>query len=65
MGTALLLHAVGEFRQRGLDQVDLTVESLNLGAYAFYQRVGMKRVRQYDEYAKPILSDDTASSQAG
>jgi hypothetical protein len=29
----------------GLDQVDLPVECLNPGAYAFKQRVGMKRVR--------------------
>jgi ribosomal protein S18 acetylase RimI-like enzyme len=64
LGTALLLHAAGEFRQRGLDQVDLTVESLNPGAYAFYQRFGMKRVRQYDEYARPILSGEATSSQA-
>ena len=37
LGTALLLHAFGEFR-----------------AFTFYQRVGMKRIRQYDEYEKPL-----------
>jgi GNAT superfamily N-acetyltransferase len=63
LGTALLLHAFCEFRQRGLDRVGLTVESLNPGSYTFYQKVGMKRVRQYDEYAKPLLPGNGASSR--
>ena len=54
LGTALLLHAFGEFRQRGLSEVGLTVDSDNPRAFTFYQRVGMKRVRQYDEYEKPL-----------
>lgn len=54
LGTALLLHAFGEFRKRGISEVGLTVDSHNPRAYAFYQRVGMKRVRQYDEYEKPL-----------
>jgi len=52
LGTALLLHAFGEFRKRGISEVGLTVDSHNPRAYAFYQRVGMKRIRQYDEYEK-------------
>ena len=64
LGTALLRHAFGELRLRGLATVGLAVESLNPGAYAFYQGVGMKRVRQYDEYTKPLLPGDGASSSA-
>jgi ribosomal protein S18 acetylase RimI-like enzyme len=54
LGTALLLHAFGEFNKRGFSEVGLTVESDNPRAFTFYQRVGMKRVRQYDEYEKPM-----------
>jgi ribosomal protein S18 acetylase RimI-like enzyme len=64
LGTALLRHAFGEFWQRELATVGLAVESLNPGAYAFYQRAGMKRVRQYDEYTKPLLPGYGASSSA-
>jgi len=54
LGAALLLHAFGEFRKRGFSEVGLTVDSDNPRAFTFYQRVGMKRVRQYDEYEKPL-----------
>lgn len=52
LGSALLLHAFREFKSRGCEWVGLVVESTNPGAYAFYQRLGMKRIRQYDEYQK-------------
>ena len=54
LGTALLLHAFGEFNKRGFSEVGLTVDSDNPRAFTFYQRVGMKRIRQYDEYEKPL-----------
>jgi len=54
LGTALLLHAFVEFSKRGISEVGLTVDSDNPRAFTFYQRVGMKRVRQYDEYEKPL-----------
>jgi mycothiol synthase len=54
LGAALLLHAFGEFSKRGFSEVGLTVDSDNPRAFTFYQRVGMKRVRQYDEYEKPL-----------
>jgi GNAT superfamily N-acetyltransferase len=54
LGTALLLHAFGEFRKRRISEVGLTVDSHNPRAFNFYQRVGMKRIRQYDEYEKPL-----------
>lgn len=54
LGTALLLHAFGEFSKRGICEVGLTVDSDNPRAFTFYQRVGMERVRQYDEYEKPL-----------
>jgi ribosomal protein S18 acetylase RimI-like enzyme len=54
LGTALLRHTFGEFKRRGYDRVGLAVESGNPRAYSFYQKIGMQRVRQYDEYEKPI-----------
>jgi len=54
LGTALLRHAFARFKGRGCDTVGLAVAADNADAYAFYQKVGMKRIRQYDEYEKPI-----------
>jgi mycothiol synthase len=54
LGTALLRHTFGEFKKRGYDRVGLAVESGNPRAYTFYQKIGMQRVRQYDEYEKPL-----------
>ncbi|MGB0387557.1 MAG: GNAT family N-acetyltransferase [Ardenticatenaceae bacterium] len=54
IGSALLRHAFGEFKKRGFDKVGLAVEADNLNAYTLYQKVGMKRIRQYDEYKKQI-----------
>jgi mycothiol synthase len=54
LGTALLRHAFGEFKKRGYDKVGLGVAGDNTTAYAFYEKVGMKRLRQYDEYQKPL-----------
>lgn len=54
LGAALLQHGFGEFKKRGFNRVGLAVAGDNLNAYAFYERVGMKRIRQYDEYKKPL-----------
>jgi mycothiol synthase len=52
LGSALLRHAFSEFKKRGFERVGLVVESNNPRAYNFYQRLGMKKIRQYDEYQK-------------
>jgi mycothiol synthase len=54
IGTALLHHAFGVFLKRGYDRAGLTVDSDNPSAYLFYQRIGMRRMRQYDEYERRI-----------
>jgi ribosomal protein S18 acetylase RimI-like enzyme len=54
IGTALLHHAFGAFRERRYDRVGLAVDAENANAYAFYQQVGMQRVRQYDVYERTI-----------
>ena len=56
LGRALLQHAFGVFRERGHDQAGLAVDSENLHAQAFYQHVGMRCVRQHDEYVRVIES---------
>ena len=54
LGSALLRHAFGTHFRRGQRRVGLTVASDNAGAHAFYQNVGMERVRQYDEYNRTV-----------
>jgi len=54
LGTTLLLHAFMEFYQRRFKKVGLAVESNNLRAIRFYETVGMKQIRRYDEYSKAI-----------
>ena len=54
LGRALLHHAFGVFRERGYEQAGLAVDGKNPDAQAFYQRVGMRCVRQHDEYARTI-----------
>jgi ribosomal protein S18 acetylase RimI-like enzyme len=50
IGTGLLQYAFAEFYQRGQPVVALGVEATNADAYRLYERAGMRRVRQYDEY---------------
>jgi len=54
LGAALLQHAFAAFQQLGLNQAGLAVESENPNAIAFYERVGMKQTRRYDEYHREI-----------
>jgi len=55
LGSALLRHSFGVFYRRGHKQVALGVSSQNPNAYSLYEGVGMRRVRQYDEYEKSLL----------
>jgi mycothiol synthase len=54
LGSALLRHSFSVFRAKGFERVGLAVEEDNPNAYAFYQNVGMQRIRQYHEYLKPL-----------
>jgi len=54
VGTAMLQHVFGVFFNRGRRRVALGVESQNERATALYERIGMQRVRQYDQYAKGL-----------
>ncbi len=52
IATAMLQHAFLVFRDRGYDRVGLGMEADNETALRLYERVGMKVLRQYDEYRK-------------
>ena len=52
LGSALLQSAFIEFYKRGFKKVGLAVESDNLRALRFYEGVGMKQIRRFDEYVK-------------
>jgi GNAT superfamily N-acetyltransferase len=54
IGSALLHHAFGVFCERGSDRAGLAVDSENPQARAFYERVGLRCVRQHDEYVRAI-----------
>ena len=54
IGTALLYHAFGVFHERGYDRAGLATESDNPDAIAFYEQLGMQRVRQHDEYERAL-----------
>jgi mycothiol synthase len=53
LGGALLLHAFGEFRRRGLRRVGLGVDSESLtGANRLYEQVGMHVAARFEIYQK-------------
>ena len=54
IGAALLQHVFGEFYRRGQPRIGLGVDGKNPDAYRFYERVGMRQVRQFVEYALQI-----------
>jgi mycothiol synthase len=54
LGAALLQHAFALFRERGYDRAGLAVDAENENALRFYQRAGLRPVRQNDEYSKSI-----------
>jgi len=52
LGSVLLRTAFVEFYNRGYKKVGLGVEADNLRAISFYENVGMKQIRRFDEYAR-------------
>jgi ribosomal protein S18 acetylase RimI-like enzyme len=48
----MLQHAFLVFRERGYNRVGLGMEAENENAMHLYERVGMRVLRQYDEYRK-------------
>ena len=55
LASALLLHAFGEFHRRGRKRVGLGVDAENTtGAVALYERVGMRPVRRFDTWERPL-----------
>ena len=56
LGRALLQHAFSVFFERGYGRVGLSVDGENPNAYQFYERLGMRRLRQYDAYTKLLPS---------
>jgi mycothiol synthase len=55
LGMALLLHSFGAFYRRGTTEVRLLVDAESLtGATRLYERAGMQRMRQYDNYEKAL-----------
>ena len=62
LGAALLQHCFYCFFLRGHQRVALGVEAENLDALKFYERVGMHRVRQFNEYVKQIPAVSTENN---
>ena len=57
LGLALLQHAFGEFRRRGMTQASLDVDGENLtGAVRLYERAGMHVARRRDIVEKALLT---------
>ena len=55
LGRALLEHAFGEFARRGCRKVGLGVDAESLtGANRLYESAGMRVVRQFDIFEKPL-----------
>lgn len=52
IGSAMLLHAFNRFYERGLPKAGLALSADNENAFKLYEKVGMRLVRQYDEYSK-------------
>ena len=53
-GSKLLRHMFHVYRQKGKKSVALGVASVNQNACNFYERVGMKKTREFAEYRKEI-----------
>jgi ribosomal protein S18 acetylase RimI-like enzyme len=54
IGAALLRHSFLTFKELGHETVGLGVRAENEQAVSFYERLGMRRARQYDEYSKVV-----------
>ena len=57
IGAALLQYVFQVFYAHGQSKIALGMNSENANAYQLYERVGMEKVRQYDEYAKVYKLD--------
>ena len=57
LATALLHHAMSVFYAAGKPAVGLGVLSENERALRLYERVGLRRVRQYDEWEKELPAE--------
>lgn len=56
IGSSLLQQTFQMFYGRGQHKIALGMNSENANAYQLYERVGMKKVRQFDEYSKLYAS---------
>lgn len=54
IGSALLRRSFATFAERGLQRVMLNVDLENPAAMSLYRRIGMRPVRGFDVYEKPI-----------
>lgn len=54
IGSALLRHSLRAYWERGFREVGLGVRADNPNAYRLYERVGMHRAAQYDEYRRTL-----------
>ena len=54
IGAALLQHSFKVFKELGHEMVGLAVRAENESAIRIYERAGMYRARQYDEYRKVV-----------
>lgn len=64
LGLALLLHAFGEFLQRGYKHVDLGVDAQNLsGATRLYQKAGMQVTSELTIYEKELRPGEELGKQ--
>ena len=53
LGEALMLHTFAHFKARGASRVSLKTDSRNTSqAWRFYERLGMRKARTYDDYEK-------------
>lgn len=56
LGSALLLHAFGEFYRRGAKRSGLGVDANNPSAAKLYRGVGMRPLQEYVQYQRPAAS---------
>jgi ribosomal protein S18 acetylase RimI-like enzyme len=56
LGQALLLHTVAHFEARGESRLTLKTDSRNTSqAWRFYEHLGLRKARIYDDYEKELL----------
>jgi mycothiol synthase len=61
LGTALMLQTFGEFARRGIRRVALKTDSINpTHAWRLYERLGMRKERTYEVFAKRLSKPVTS-----